>query len=363
MPNICAITTCRSDYGYWKPVLEKLSVNKNFKLSIIAPKNHPNVEDIKKLGQHEPTSQIIGINDAGAFYSDCLTIFSKNKYDAVGLLGDRFEISMAAIAATVSNITIFHLHGGETTTGAFDNELRNAITMMSKWHFTANFEFSEKVVEMIGQNKKGNVFTVGTTSLEDIQNTKLKSIDELQNYFCVNLNKPFSIVIFNPVTRELLHARWQIGCLLQALYDWGGQVILIMPNIDPGNGIIRESIHKMAAASLNTWQVCEYLPRDIFLSLMQHAHMMIGNSSSGIIEAPYFKLPVLNIGIRQRGRPKASNILNCGVSRDKIFEGICKLAKLSSLIKSLDIKNPYNYDNGIGLASDMIISILEEVIC
>lgn len=368
--KICIVTSGRSDYGHWLPVIKELSKNENFWLTVLAPSNHPCRDeleqyDLDRLANVKYTHGINGVEELGVFFDDCLARFLQSGYDAVGLLGDRMEITLAAVAATVSNTKIFHIHGGEVTLGAFDNQFRNAITMMSTWHFASTDEYAKNIVNMTMYNWRSgqritscDVFVTGAPGLEGIKKMELKSLQELQRDFFIDLEKPFILCCFNSVTKELMQTRYQINNLLQALYDWGENVIMVMPNIDPGDDIIREQIYKMAAVAINKWQICECIPRDIFLSLMKYAHMMIGNSSSGIIEASYFKLPVLNIGSRQEGRIKPKNVLDCGYSEEDIFRGIRSLAKFKDEIRKMYIENPYE---GKSAVND-IVRILTEVL-
>jgi UDP-N-acetylglucosamine 2-epimerase len=170
----------------------------------------------------------------------------------------------------------------------------------------------------------------------------------------------FVIAVFNPVTKEQQYTRQHITNLINALYRYGEQVVFFMPNIDPSNEIIREQIHVAAQKSLNKWFVCESIPHEIFLSLMSYAEMMVGNSSSGIFEAPYYLLPVVNIGTRQSGRIKPYNVYDCGYGEEEIMK---TMLGLTNARKVFEIKNEHlelEMPFGLQGASQAIARILNK---
>ena len=363
MKIICVVTSGRWDYGHLSPVMREINKSKHLGLDIIAPSNHPCIGDEYMDGTLKYVSAINSIEDYGFFYRDCLQQFIYNKPDVVMLLGDRWEIHAAATAALLSNIPIAHIHGGEVTEGAFDDEIRNSISMMATWHFAATLKYAKHLLNMTQYAYKPGdridetgIFVTGSPGCDDIKNVRQRSIAELKDDFYIDLHKPFIIAIFHPVTKELKHVRQQITNLLNALYRWGEQVIFIMPNIDPENEAIRGEVRKAAAYFLAKWQICEDIPHEVFLSLMKYATMMVGNSSSGIVEAAYFNLPVINIGTRQGGRSKSSNVFDCGYGEEDIFIKIGELRAMRGLYESGEV--PITKPHVEGNAAEEIVKIL-----
>lgn len=312
-------------------------------LSIICPPLHHEEELINNefKGHIKKTTFIWeGISYYGTTYKEIFMDLDEIKPDLVLLLGDRYEINAAATAATLLNIPIAHIHGGESTKGAFDDALRNSITMMSTYHFTANEEYANNVARMIGKN----VYNTGSPGLDCIAQLK----DDLQGY---TIDKPFILCNFNPITKELYNTKAYITHLMAALTQLDEQIIIIRPNIDPENDVINTVIDDYTK-SFDHIHAVGNIDHETYLSLMKHALCMVGNSSSGIIEAPSFNLPVVNIGTRQEGRIKAENVIDVCYTMEDILKGI-ECAKAYDRNKA--IINPY----GKGDSSRRIVDILE----
>jgi GDP/UDP-N,N'-diacetylbacillosamine 2-epimerase (hydrolysing) len=294
------------------------------------------------------------------------------KPDMVICLGDRFETHAAATAALLLNIPIVHIAGGETTLGAFDNELRNSITQMASIHFTATKRYMYNVAEMTrsnwwldllsGENKQDwmprtRIFNVGSPGLDWLTRAKLLSKDELQPNTPINLNEPFIVACFHPVTKELERTKHYIVSFLTAIAGIDEQVILIQPNSDPENKQIRESIRylKTGFDIKDDKRLCvvDNLDHLTYLSLLQYAEMMVGNSSSGIIESASFNLPSVTVGSRQDGRIKPGNVFSCPCETEAILTVIGRAREWNATVGKCD--NPY----GDGKSSERIVKILE----
>jgi UDP-hydrolysing UDP-N-acetyl-D-glucosamine 2-epimerase len=362
MVKVMVITSGRADYGYLYPVIKELQTRtEHFDVKILAPENHPSLcDEFKDCVVY--ISDIWGMDEYGRVYDETRRALEANETQLVILLGDRFEIHACATAAKLLNIPIAHLHGGEHTYGAFDEELRNSITMMSTYHFASTDIYARNIMNMVYYNflenmciADCNIYNVGSPTVDMLLNTIIHPKDVLQGKFNkIDFSKNYIIASFHPVTKELEYTRQYITNLLNALYRWGEQVIFIMPNIDPKNEIIREQIITASQKSLAKWQVCENVERDLFISLIAHAHMMVGNSSAGIIEAGYFNLPVVNIGDRQDGRIKPDNVYDCEPDEESIFLSIAKLDNMKQLYSKKLIKMLY----GDGHAAVKIVDIL-----
>lgn len=387
MIKIAIWTSGRWDYPYVNPILEELKADDKFDIKVIIPTNHHYRDEIRFGFTTHTIRPIDGIADAGFVYNDVLKILHPFNPDVFIVLGDRFETLMASSVALFLGIPIAHIHGGEDTQGSFDNEIRNAITMMATYHFTSNVKYAENIATMLKfkdftdcvKNEyhiwyseeyltvkeksdfwEAHIYNVGSPGLNSIDKSKLKSKEELQKEFDIDFNKPYIIACMHPTTKQLLGTRTHITNLVNALYRYSSQVIFVNPNIDPKNEIIREMVIKVASVAFNKWVVCDNIEHTTFLSLMQYADCMVGNSSSGVIEAVEFNLPVINVGNRQQGRVKPNNVFDCGYDEESIFEHLRTIVpKFRNIFESgkIELVNPYK---GNGAAKE-IVKILKKI--
>jgi len=379
MKKICVISSGRWDYGHLYWIMKGIEESNKLKLIIFSPGNHHCIKEMLK--EFETVSMLPEFNDIEDYGYFCKHVLHALKVyipDIVIVLGDRYEIHAAATAATLLNIPIAHIHGGETTTGAFDDYLRNSITMLATWHFTAHWRYVRKVCEMRGLDSyycfkelpnsnddewkddglpcdySKKVYVVGAPGLDWLKCAKLYSKQELQRRIGINLNEPYILACFQPVTRELDNTARDMGEFLLALAKTKEQTILIRPNCDPGNNLINDLIDKsLAFSTYSHVTAVDNLDHLTYLSLMQFAGMMVGNSSSGIIEAASLNLPVVNVGSRQNGRIRNSNVFDCGYSAGDILRAMDRAMKWNALAGKCD--NVY----GDGHASKRIVKILE----
>ena len=397
MNKICVITTCRADYGYLYWIMKDIEASDKLELQVISPENHPEIgtmaiEFTKSL--IFCTRPVYSIYDAGFFYYDVLHILDKTKPNAVFLVGDRWETVQAALAATVLNIKIIHLHGGEVTTGAFDNELRNSITQMSTYHFTATEEYAKKVGLMLGikpfinyletnpylpnpcvwdwcesydmwysaedyrkyhPDTHINIFNVGSPGLDWLHRAKLLYKQELQQCVTIDLNQPFIVACLQPTTKEPDRETTHAFNFMAALTSIDEQILMISPNCDPKNNVIRQVAQATAKNYPSKIHIVENLDHLTYLSLLQYAEMMVGNSSSGIIESASFNIPSVTVGSRQDGRIKASNTFSCPCETDAILTAIDRAMEWNATVGKCD--NLY----GDGQSSKRIVGVLENV--
>ena len=355
--KICVVTSGRWDYGHLLPVMREIQASAYLELDVLSPV----VWSFHDTGEFHITytREVYDRWDYGRFNEDCMSHFNKTSPDLVLLLGDRFEIHAAASAAFLLGIPVAHIHGGESTLGAFDDEFRDGITMFAKYHFASTTEYAHNIFKLKYHNTKPgetiidtNIYHTGAPGLDDVVMENVIPIEELQKHFTTVLNESFIIALFHPVTKELDNTHRYIVNLLNALYRYGEQVIFIMPNIDPGNNIIREQIYSAQEAARGAWEVVENVERMAFISLMNYATTMVGNSSAGIMEAANFSLPVVNIGTRQGGRIKSSNVIDVGYGQEDIFQALVE----AKTINQVNVYNQY-YTGG---ASKKIVEILEQ---
>jgi UDP-N-acetylglucosamine 2-epimerase len=364
---------------------DKCEGDGSMELSVICPLNHQEWNNIVDNFRFiHPTRPVNSINDYGKFYEDCLELFQKIYIapDIVIVLGDRFETMAAATAALLLNIPIAHIAGGECTLGAFDNEIRNSITQMASYHFTATKEYAQKIAIMLNLTdytdcinnvyyqwcseeyignytkysdfKEANIYNVGSPGLDWLHRAKLLSKQELQQCVGINLNQPFIIACLHPETKELPETERHADEFMKALEQCSEQILLIGSNIDPGNGIIHERIWRKHCGGKEIFRVSN-LDHLTYLSLLQYTEMMVGNSSSGIIESASFDLPSVCVGNRQAGRIRGGNVFDCPCETEAILTAIDRAREWNATVGKCE--NPY----GDGKSSERIVKILEAI--
>jgi GDP/UDP-N,N'-diacetylbacillosamine 2-epimerase (hydrolysing) len=367
--KICIITGSRAEYGLLYPLLKAIYERDNFSLQIVATGMHLSPEfgltyqEIEKDGfkinekvemllssdTDSGISKSIGLGMIG--FSDT---FNRLKPDLVIVLGDRFETFAAATAAYLAKIPIAHLHGGEVTEGATDEGLRHAITKMSYWHFTSTEVYRNRVIQL-GENPE-RVFNVGAIGIDNIQKIKLYSKEWLTDNLRFDLNSPFIIITYHPVTLENNSAEEQFSELLKALSQFSQlKLIFTKPNADSNGRVIIKLIDDFVKE--NTEQSAGFvsLGQKRYLSLMQYAQAVVGNSSSGIIETPSFGIPTVNIGDRQKGRERVESVINAHSDQQSITNAIRKAILPSFQTFCRSVQNVY----GDGRTTERIMDILD----
>ncbi|KAB2946576.1 MAG: UDP-N-acetylglucosamine 2-epimerase [Candidatus Methanoperedens nitroreducens] len=368
--KIVVITGTRAEYGLLHPVMKAIENNPKLELSVIATGMHLSrehgytINEINKDGFKIDASidMLLG-NDTGAAMAKSLGIgivgitqaLEQIKPDIVLILGDRGEPFAGAIAATHMNIPVAHIHGGESTTGGcIDESIRHSITKFAHIHFPATKESGDRI-KKLGE-EMWRIHIVGAPGLDTILNAELIPGEQLIKNFSLTGDNPFLLVIQHPVTTQPENAADEMRITLNALMELKIQTILIYPNSDAGGRSMIEVIKEFEHLSfLHTFKS---LPHIEYLSLMKIASVLVGNSSSGIIEAASFHLPVVNIGIRQDGRQCGCNVLNVAHDKSKIIEAIhTALHDKTFKQKVKQCTNPY----GDGKAALRIAEVLAEL--
>ena len=371
--KICVVTGTRADYGllYW--LLQEIKKDKDLELQLIATGMHLSPEfGLTYKGIEEDGFEIdekvelllssdseVGINKAIGL--GCISFSESLKRlnpDMIVVLGDRFEILSASIAAMISKIPLIHLHGGEITQGLIDEPIRHSITKMATYHFPATEEYKNRIIQM-GENPK-RVFNYGMTGLDNIYKLDLLNKSELEKELNFKFDKKIAIVTYHPVTLENNTAEEQIDNLLEAIDSFDLKVIFTKSNADTYGRIINEKIKKFVNNNSKNNIFVDNLGQIKYLSVLKHVDLMVGNSSSGLTEASSFKLPVVNIGDRQKGRVKASNIVDSAYNKDNIKKSIEKALSDSFSKEISDLKNPYD-KNKDGTTSFRIKEKLKEL--
>ena len=336
MRKICIITGSRAEYGLLHSLLEKIKKDKNTKLQIIAtcmhllPKFGNTYKEIIKDGfkidykvkMPIPSSKPESITGAtGLGMIGFSKAFLKLKPDLVVVLGDRFEVLSASFAALSKNIPIAHIHGGESTFGAIDEAIRHSITKMSTWHFAASKVYKKRIIQM-GENPK-RVYLVGSLGVERIKKIKFLSKTILEKKIKFKFGKKNILITFHPETLSNKSKKESFKNLLYALKKVDDtSIIFTLPNADAGGDKIAKMIKAFTKLNKKKYIAFKSMGDKLYLSTMKYSDLVIGNSSSGIIEAPCFNIPTINIGDRQQGRLQAKSIINTKLNKlfiSKIF--------------------------------------------
>ena len=368
--KILVVTSSRADYGLLKPLLEEINLSKKLQLQLIVTGSHlskihgETFKIIKKDGFK--IERKININTKSSNSISLTRSMSKTmvgiaealtslKPDLVLILGDRYEILSVATTAMMFRIPIAHLHGGEATRGLIDEAIRHSITKMSHLHFVATNEYKKRVIQL-GEEKK-NVFQVGAVGLDSIKNLKLLNKLEYEKSIKFKLKKINFLFTYHPVTLEKETSKKNYLEILKALNNWpDAGIIITSPNTDHDSNIIFSLIEKYLQKNKNAIFI-KNMGQLRYLSSFKHVDLIIGNSSSGIIEAPSFKIPTINIGDRQRGRVCSDSIINCNNNHLSISKAIDKGLSKSFRKKITKSKNLY----GEYGASKRIKNILETI--
>lgn len=350
MKKICFITSSRADFGILEPSISRFISSENFSTNIIVTGMHlsekfgSTYRDIEKtyernltlvnLGELEDSKSSIlkQVSNAITLIGDALINISP---DAVILLGDRYEILGAAQAAFFNNIPIIHLHGGERTDGAIDDSIRHAITKLSTFHFTSTLRYSKRVIQL-GEDPS-RVFNLGAPGLENFSRLSLLSREDLENSFNVKFTKKFIVITFHPVTNNYE----DINELISALTTFKDVTqIISLPNSDFGHDSIIKALSSYNASNENVI-LFKNIGQLKYSSLISLAHLVVGNSSSGVIECPFVGTFSINIGKRQAGRIMPQTVFSLACNSKAIQE------KISTILKE-DYPKSRQYDYGNG---------------
>ncbi len=353
MRTIAAVTVGRSDYGIYRSILKQIAAEPELRLQVIvsgmhlAPEFGYTVEMIEKDGfpisdrvetllasdTPESVGKSMALGVAG--FSQ---VFARSRPDIVLVLGDRFDMYPAALAALPFRIPVAHIHGGEVSFGAIDDALRHSITKLSHLHFVSTEEYGRRVMQM--GEEPWRVMVSGAPALDGLASGARLSRADLEKRFGLRLDQAPLLVTFHPVTLRNEPIEGQVSELLAAIEASGEPAIFTAPNADTGGRQARAMIERYVSGSSRAWFV-ENFGQEGYFGIMQEARAMVGNSSSGIIEAASFHLPVVNIGERQEGRHRAGNVIDVDYSRKAILDGLQRALSPEFRAKVQAIRNPY----------------------
>lgn len=369
--KICVITGSRAEYGLLHWIMQDIKDDPNLTLQLVVTGTHLSPEfgmtyqEIENDGFHiDHMVEMLLASDTAVGISKSMglgiigfaDVLHKLEPDVVLILGDRFEIFSAASAALVARIPIAHLHGGETTEGAFDEAFRHSITKMSQIHFVAADVYRDRVIQL-GENPS-NVFVVGGLGVDNVKRLKLLTKDELETSLGFAFEKRNLLITFHPATLDKIEAGSQMSELLLALEGMSDtRLIFTLPNADTGGRAIIKALESFIAKHPKNTSIHSSLGYLRYLSCVAQVDGVVGNSSSGLIEVPSFNKGTINIGDRQKGRLVSSSVINCEPVKQSISEGLIKLYS-DEFQKKLKLStNLY----GSGEASQKVVEILKSV--
>lgn len=368
--KIAVLTSSRADFGIYLPLLKTLKADPFFDLEIIAFGTHLSkyhgftIDEIKMQGfeiKHQISSLLLTDDPGSISIAYALTAmrFAElwswvgNDYDLIFCLGDRFEMAAAVVAGIPFDLPIVHLYGGETTLGAIDNVFRHTMTLAAKIHFVSLNEYAVRVSHII--DNSNNIFVIGSLSLENLSNIELLSMSEFEKKWEIDLNIPSFLVTIHPETvcflNNTLYAHEAFKALEYLSIDH--QLIITLPNADTSATIYREMFNELKDLKPDRIHLIENFGTQSYFTCMKYVDLIIGNSSSGIVEAASFNKYVINIGDRQKGRISGNNVFHCKFD----FSEITNAVKNALRLESFEEHNIYFKRN----TSKSIVDILKNI--
>ena len=366
--KICIVSGSRAEYGllYW--LIKAVKDDQDLELQLVATGMHLSSEfgltykviekDFnidKKIDIHLTSDTSVGISKSmGIAQTSFSAAYNELKPDIIVVLGDRYEIFSAASTAMIAKIPIAHIHGGEITEGSWDDCIRHCISKMAHLHFTATEEYKNRVIQL--GEEPSRVFNTGGMGIENIKRLQLLSKNEFEKSINFKLNKKNILITFHPVTLENNTSEKQFQELLNAIHELDDtNIIFTKTNSDLNGKIINRMIDRYTSKYPNKSIAFISLGQLRYLSALQYVDAVVGNSSSGLLEAPSFKIGTINIGERQKGRIRTESVIDCAIDKKDIQKSFEKL--YSKNFQKL-LKNVNNlYDNG--LSSKKIVRVLK----
>lgn len=368
MRRLAAVSVGRSDYGIYRPVLRRLASMPDTHVRVIAggahlsPYHGHTIDEICDDGfDVEPVEMLLATDSSeGVAKSVGLGVvsfaqsFGRSGVDLLIVLGDRYEMFSAAAAALPMLVPVAHLHGGEKTTGAFDDALRHAITKLSHLHFVSTEAYRRRVLQL--GEEPWRVTVSGAPGLDAFLSEPKLVPETIRERFGLDVESPFVLATFHPVTLDPAGLAGELDAFFHGVASAQMPAVFTMPNADPGASNIRARIADFVAAHPGS-VVVESFGARAYPTVLSRAMAMIGNSSSGIIEAPSFGLPVVNIGSRQHGRVRAANVIDVDPTPGAVSEGVARALSPAFRASLANMTNPY----GDGSAAERIAEVLTTV--
>ena len=338
MKRICVVTATRAEYGYLKWLMKDIQADSALELQVIATGTHLDksqghtVEQIIADGISVSAEVDVQLDNSSSkaicetmarYGNGFAEVLSQLQPDVVIVLGDRYELLPICSTAFMMQIPIAHLSGGDVTEGALDDGVRNAVTMLATYHFPITEDCAKNIRRMRGENK--NIFVTGSTSLDFFNRTDLMSREGLAENLGLDINKKWALCTLHSETKQDISYNVRmadnlISAMKESLSDF--QIVITNANADLGGQEINKLMMKVADESQNQFVVVPSLGQKRYLSYMKQVELVLGNSSSGILESPYLGVPTVNIGERQKGRYRCENIIQSGIEKNEIEQSI-----------------------------------------
>ncbi len=367
--KLAVITSTRAEYGLLSPLIHALMADEYFQVQIVVTGTHllkrygytvdeirrENVVPAYEIPIMEETSDDVNRTIAKGII-EFAKVYEKEKFDAIIVLGDRYELYSFCVPAIMLNIPVIHIHGGELTEGAVDEKIRHSITKMAAVHFPTLPEYARRIIQM-GENP-AYVHSVGALGIDNIM--KLIPIEKmvLEDDLGIDLGKPTALMTFHPVTLDgVEQAKVQGIELFEALIETRLQYVVTMPNSDMGSTVLHRIIAKYVSMHPEKFIYRKSLGSRKYLSLLRYVKMVVGNSSSGLIEVPSFQIPTIDIGDRQKGRYAPATVIHCKCKKANILAAIQK----GSCPEFLDSLKSYKSPYGTGDTAQRIVNILKNI--
>lgn len=368
--RIAVITTSRAEFGSYQPLLARLDGDPGIDFALVVggshlrPEHGMTVDEIGEAGfRIAARVELLSDDDGPAAMAEAMArgtsgfaaAFADLAPDIAVILGDRYEMHAAAVAAQAFALPLAHIHGGEITEGAIDDSFRHSMTKLAHLHFVATEEFRNRVIRM-GEAPE-RVILSGALALDKMATVAPMSDDALAERIDMGLEPAPLLVTYHPETRDPTPPAARAAALLEALEGSGLPMVITAPNADPGGADIRRLMEEFAAARDRARFIVS-LGTEAYVAMMRRAAAMVGNSSSGIIEAASAGLPVVNVGDRQKGRPRAANVIDTGPDAEAIAAAIGRATSPDFRRSLVGLRNPYAADRP---AAEIIHRTLAEV--
>jgi len=368
--NIAVVTGSRAEFGLLIPVLRKIKDDAELNLKIYVTGTHVEgrfgrtITEITEAGFNVARQVDIFLQDdtpRGVARSTALSImgfadvFTDDRPDIMLVLGDRFEIFGAVSSACILGIPVAHIHGGELTEGVMDEQFRHSITKMSHIHFAVTDEYRNRIIQMGEQ--PGRVFNTGSPAVDGVLQTELISRRELESDLGLKFGATNLLITYHPVVLDKLSPAQQFAELLDALVKTDAYLIFTYSNADTGGADINIMIEKFVAENSDRAFVTKSFGHKRYISVLNICDGLVGNSSSGLLEAAVCKKGAVNIGMRQKGRVRGANVVDCGNASQQIYDAVTKMLSAEFRASLNDVIPPY----GDGKSAERIVDILKTV--
>lgn len=366
MKKIFVLSVGRSDYDRYYPIISELNKNKKIKLWLCLTRSHQEkifgntinyISKEFKILKNKYNNNNIFKSDFAKNFSDDLIFINKEikqkSPDLIIVLGDRYEMILGPISAIPYNIPVIHFFGGAITEGAIDELVRHAITKMSHYHFVLLEKYKKRLIKMGEENWR--IKTVGMHELTNLKKQKIFNLKYLNEKYKFNFKQPYILFTLHPTTLELSRLNQQIKIIKKSLKKCKMNVVFTYPNADPGYKQVIDFIKKFT--NKKKYLIFKNAGITLYANLLRNASILLGNSSSGIVEAASFKKPVINLGTRQKGKYMPKNVINCDFNTKKILKSILR-AKSQKFQKKINkLRNPYESNIKIKDLVNIILNI------